>query len=604
MKTLWHELGTVYVPGPDDSLDDLYRIRQDAGTHWAADTETTGLNQYAPGFRVRLVQVGTRDEAWILRPDFPQHKQAIIEMTADAYWHNWVFDAIALETSCNVDFDWTAEGARCTDILSRLLDPRDKHKGGTGHKLEDLGQHYLGTGSKRDAKAALMAEARRLKLGIKAETVFRDIPIDNDEYNRYAGQDVFLTARLADELVPLVATRGLDKFEAFELPLSARLAQMQRTGLAFDAGWAKAAEGGYDEALDEAEKRLIERWGVEQTASYAHTSRKSLQARLEALGVTWVRHSDKSGEPSLDAEVLAQIAVQQDDAGYLARDVLKARRAKHYGDYVRTMFTQLGTDGRLHPNIKPMQAATHRMSVTGIPVQQFPRDDPRPRGCIHADDGHVILSADYAQIEFRVGAAVSGDPIMRQDILNGVDLHAATATAMYGPDFTKQERQRAKPVGFGRLYLGTAAGIHRGMMKADPETCPSLALVKRGIAGYDRRYRGSIQWGNKLKRLVEDGNPVLVTATGRPLIVEKPWAAANYAIQSVARDIFAHGINRVWKAGLGPYLRLVVHDEVVMSVPADRAAEIKAVVQESMSTTFKGVPIVTEAAILGERWAK
>lgn len=602
MRTLTHELGKVYVPGPNDSLDALYRLRQNAGT-WAADTETTGLNQYAQGFAVRIVQVGTRDQAWILRPDYYQHRQAIVEMTADAWWHNWVFDALSLETSGLADFEWTAEGARCTDILSRLLDPRDRSKGGTGHRIEDLAPHYIGTESKKDAKGALVAEARRLKLGIKAEDIFRDIPIDNDEYLRYAGQDVFLAARLSDVLRPLITARGLDKFERFELPLSARLAQMQRTGLAFDPKWADAAEAEYDEALEEAEKRLAVRWNVQQTATYVHTSRKSLQTSFEARGVNWSRFSDKSGDPSLDAEVLAEIGYREDDAGYLARDVLKARRAKHFGDYIRTMKAQLGTDGRLHPNVRPMQAATHRMSVTGIPVQQFPRDDPRPRGCIHADEGHVILSADYAQVEFRVGAAVSGDPVMRADILNGLDLHRATATALYGPEFTKGQRQTAKPVGFGRLYLGTPKGIHAGMMKADPETCPPLRDVKRAIGAFDKRYAGTVAWGNRLMAQCRR-DPVLVTATGRPLIVDKPWAAANYAIQSVARDIFAHGINHLWRDGLGEYLRLVVHDEVVMSVPVDRADEITATVVAAMSTTFKGIPIETETSILGERWAK
>jgi DNA polymerase-1 len=378
---------------------------------------------------------------------------------------------------------------------------------------------------------------------------------------------------------------------------------MQRAGLAFDPVWADKAEAEYDEALEEAEKRLAARWSVEQTATYVHTSRKSLQARFESLGVRWTRFSDKSGEPSLDAEVLAEIGYKEDDAGYLARDVLKARRAKHFGDYIRTMKEQLGTDGRLHPNVRPMQAATHRMSVTGIPVQQFPRDDPRPRGCVHADEGHVILSADYAQVEFRVGAAVSGDPVMRADILNGVDLHKATATALYGAGFTKGQRQTAKPVGFGRLYLGTPKGIHAGMMKADPETCPPLRDVKRAIGAFDKRYAGTVRWGNRLMAEVRR-NPTLVTATGRPLIVDKPWAAANYAIQSVARDIFAHGINHLWRDGLGPYLRLVVHDEVVMSIPADEAEEITRTVVDAMSTTFKGIPIETETSILGERWAK
>lgn len=602
MRTFKHELGKVYVPGASDSLDALYRLRQNAGT-WAADTETTGLNQYAPGFRVRLVQVGTRDEAWILRPDFDDHHMAIRTLTQEAFWHNYVFDALALETSCHVNFDMTAERARCTDIMSRLLDPRDRSKGGVGHRMEDLAPHYLGTASKKDAKAALVAEARRLKLGIKAEDVFRDIPIDNEEYLRYAGQDVFVTARLADTFTELIATRGLSKFEAFELPLSRRLAQMQRVGIAFDAAWADRAEAEYDEALADAEKRLVQRWGVEQTATYVHTSKKSLQAALEARGVRWTKLSEKSGAPSLDAEVLSTIALGTGDAGALALDILAARKAKHFGDYIRTMKAQKGTDGRLHPNVRPMQAATLRMSVTGVPVQQFPRDDPRPRGCIHADEGHVILSADYAQIEFRVGAGVSGDPVMRADIIGGMDLHRATATALFGPGFTKGQRQTAKPVGFGRLYLGSAKGIWQMMMIADPTTCPPLKDVKRSTDAFDKRYAATVRWANALKAQCTR-NPVLITATGQPLIVDKPWAAPNYAIQYVARVIFAYGINRLWALALGPYIRLPVHDEVVMSVPADQAEEIMRTVKGAMSTTFKGIPIATETNILGERWAK
>lgn len=369
MRTLAHELGTVYIPDASDSLDGLYRLRQSAAT-WAADTETTGLNQFAPGFRVRMVQVGTRDEAWILRPDFPEHATAIGVMTQDASWHNWVYDAMSLETSCGLDFDTTAQGARCTDILSRLLDPRGRDKGGIGHRMEDLAPHYLKTGSKKDAKGALLAEARRLKLGIRAEDIFRDIPIDNDVYNLYAGQDVFITARLAETLGALIKARGLERFERFELPLSHRLAQMQRVGLAFDPVWARNAEAEYDDDLWTYERALEERFHVEQTATYVHTSRKSLQTAFEDRGITWTRYSAKSGAPSLDAEVLAEIAFRNDDCGDLARAVLKARKAKHFGDYIRTMFDQLGTDGRLHPNVRPMQAATHRMSVTGIPVQQ------------------------------------------------------------------------------------------------------------------------------------------------------------------------------------------------------------------------------------------
>lgn len=603
MRTHEHELGTIHVPDAHDSLDPLYRLAQ-RGLTWAADTESTGLNMYAAGFRVRLVQVGTRDEAWLLRPEW--HADAVTRLTRmpATWWHNYVYDALSLESSCGLDFDETAACAWDTGMLSRLLDPRGRDKGGTGHEMEDLAPHYLGTTSKGTAKAAMLAAAKRLDRTITADTMWARMPIDMPEYEFYAGQDVLVTARLADELRPLVAARGLDRFVAFERPLWARLAQMQRVGIAFDDAWAAEGEGRFDAALAEAEQRLVKHWGIKQTATYAHTSKKSLMEELEDLGVRWTKRSPKTGAPSLDAEVLDELARGSGDVAELARDVQAAKKSKHLGDYIRSMRAELGADGRIHPSVRPMQAATARMSVTNPPVQQFPRGDKTIRGCLIADPGHVILSADYAQVEFRIAAAVHRDPVMIADILAGRDLHAVTATALFGPGFTDEQRNVSKGVGFGRLYLGSAKGIRQAINESYPENTPALSLVRKAIAAFDTRYRGVVRGGLALKAHVEQGNPVLITATGRPLIVDKPWAAANYAIQSPARDVFAAGINALHKRGLGPYLRLVVHDEVVLSVPRDQADELAREVESAMSTTFRGVPIVTESKVKGERWAK
>lgn len=603
MRKHSHELGTIYVPDVHDSLDPLYRLAEGTPT-WAADTEATGLNQYAAGFRVRMVQVGTRDEAWLLRPEW--HMQAIAHLTRvpGTHWHNGVYDGLALETSLGLDFDVTMEDAYDTEMYARLLDPRGRDKGGSGHSLDDLMRHYLGTESKRTAKAEMLAAAKRYDKTITAATMWARMPIDMPEYEYYAGQDVLGTARLADALHPLIAARGLGRFVAFERPLWNRLAQMQRIGIGFDNAWATEGEARFDEQLHEAETRLVEYWGVKQTATYAHTSTKSLRAEFESLGVRWTKFSEKTHTPSLDAEVLDALSRGRGDAAELARDVLAAKKSKHLGDYIRSMRAELGADGRIHPSIRPMQAATARMSVSNPPIQQFPRGDKTIRGCLIADPGHVILSADYAQVEFRVAAAVHGDAVMKADILAGRDLHAVTATALFGPDFTKEQRNVSKGVGFGRLYLGSAKGIRTAMLESYPENTPSLMRVRQAVQAFDRRYQGVIRGGLRLKAAIEAGNPVIITATGRPLIVEKPWAAANYAIQSPARDIFAAGINQLHKRGLGKYLRLVVHDEVVLSVPADQAENLSREVEAAMSMTFRGVPIVTESEIKGERWAK
>jgi DNA polymerase-1 len=558
------------------------------------------------GDMVRIVQVGTADEAWILRPEW--HAQAIADMTAEAYWHNAPFDAQHLEQSMGLDCDETMAGAQDTEVLSRLLDPRPPQKGGIGHGLGACAAHYLGLPwAKKEARTAMVEEGRKLK--IKAADIWRQLPVDNEPYLIYAGQDVFLTARLAPVLSAAVAARGMAKFARFEKALAGRIIQMQRKGMAFDPQWASRSEQQFDHLAYDAEHELENTWDVVRTATYASTSAKSLVRRFEELGVKpWPKMTagGKRGIPqkSLDKEVLSAFALMDGDVRELAQAVLDAKRNKHYGDYIRGMRDNLGRDGRVHPNVRPMQAATARMSISDPPLQQLPRQDKLIRGCLIAEPGETILCVDYAQVEFRVAAAVSQDKGLIQAILDDEDLHSIAATAMYGPGYTKEQRNVGKGVGFGYIYMGRAKGIRQQMIEAYPENTPSLANISKALRALHMRFPRVAAWGNGVKRKIDAGNNLLVTATGRQLLVDLPHAGPNYAIQSPARDIFAAGINEIHKRGLGDMLRLVVHDETVLSVPAKDAEEISREVADAMSTVFKGVPIVTEAEIKGERWTK
>jgi DNA polymerase-1 len=607
-----HPLGVVYVPGPNDDISEAYELYANPAVFWAADTETTGLNQYKKEFRVRIVQVGTRDKAWILRPEW--HMKHIAALTGQdgrpVWWHNWVYDGLAMEQSLGLDFDNTFSGAQDTETAFRLIDPRPIMKGGSGHKLEQLGDEYIAFANKKDARGLILEECKRI-FGNKCskDNMWPMIPVDNEAYNIYAGQDVFLTARLADFGTHKIRELNLEKFYNYERPLGWRLAQMQRDGILFDDEWASRVEIEYDEIADTREKELNEKWGITKgkTAKSYANSAAALITAFETFDVTWNKFSAKTGRPSLDKSVIKELMNLGDtkEIQGLATAVFEAKRNRHYADYIRGMRTELGSDGRIHPNIRPMQAATHRMSISNPPIQQFPRDDPRVRGTLIADPGEVIITADYAQVEFRVGAAVSQDPVLIGKIKNGEDLHEVTATALFGKGFNKGQRQAAKPIGFGRLYLGGAKGIYTQMAESDTTGyMPSMSQVQKAIRAFDNQYKRYYKWAIGLKDKVENSGGILYTATGRRLIVSPSYAAPNYAIQSVARDLFAAGINKAHQKGLGHYIRLVVHDEIVASVPEDRAKEIGAALAECMTTEFKGVPIEVEWDIKGERWAK
>ncbi len=612
MQTYSHPLGIIYVPGPNDDLSEAYQLYANPKVIWAADTETTGLNQYKADFRVRIVQVGTKDKAWILRPEW--HMQHINALTGQdgrpVWWHNWVYDGLAMEESLGLDFDNTFSGAQDTETSFRLIDPRPIMKGGSGHKLEQLMNEYLGVQSKKDARGMILEEGKRLfGREFNKDNMWWKIPVDNPAYNIYAGQDVFGTARIAEVAIHKMRELNLERFYNYERPLGWRLAQMQRDGILFDDEWAARVEREYDDIADFREKELNEEWGIRKgktAKSYANSAAALIEA-FESFDVTWNKFSEKTGRPSLDKSVIKELMNLGDtkEIQGLATAVFEAKRNRHYADYIRGMRTELGADGRIHPNIRPMQAATHRMSISNPPIQQFPRDDPRVRGTLIADNGEVIITADYAQVEFRVGAAVSQDPVLINKIKNGEDLHEVTATALFGKGFNKGQRQAAKPIGFGRLYLGGAKGIYTQMAESDTTGyMPSMAQVQKAIRAFDNQYRRYYKWAVGLKDQTEKQGGILYTATGRRLIVSPSYAAPNYAIQSVARDLFAAGINKAHQRGLGQYIRLVVHDEIVASVPEGQAKEIGAEIAECMTTEFKGVPIDVEWDIKGKRWAK
>lgn len=617
-----HQLGSVHVPGPDDDLSEAYEIYRNSDNIWAADTESTGLNMYGGyrddsdefhDFRVRMVQVGTKNKAWILRPEW--HAQAIADLTGQdgrqTWWHNWVYDGLSMEESLGLDFDSTFSGAHDTDTAFRLIDPRPVMKGGTGHKLEQLMREYVGFDSKKDARGAILDAGKKL-FGARhftTQNMWWKIPIDNPEYNIYAGQDVFGTARIAEVALRRMKEMQLGKFFDFERPLSWRLAQMQRDGILFDDAWASKVEGEYRQIAYEYERELAETWGVEKgpTAKYYANSARSIRKVMDSFGVEWKKHSEKTGDPSLDKSVIKELMNfgSNKEIQGLAGAIFEAKRNQHYADYIAGMRSELGKDGRIHPNVRPMQAATHRMSVSNPPIQQFPRDDPRVRGCLIADPGHTIIAADYAQVEFRVGAAVSQDPVLIRKIKNGEDLHEVTAAALFGLGFNKGQRQASKPIGFGRLYLGSAKGIYQQMSESDTTGyLPTIRKVQEAIKAFDSEYRVYKRWAMKLKSEVEEHAGVLYTATGRRLLVSPAYAAPNYAIQSVARDLFAAGVNKAHKLGLGQYIRLVVHDEIVASVPKKLAQKLGKQLAEAMSTTFMGVPIEVEWNDLGDRWRK
>lgn len=563
------------------------------------DTETTGLNIYSRGFSGRLIQFGNRNTAFVLRMDL--YKKAIVRALRQPRHytlHNAPFDLQVIDHELGVTIEEL--GPRCFDtrIMAHLLDPRQRHEGGTGLKLKELSEIYVDA-TAPDTQAGLF-EVFRKEYKATKDTGWALIDIDHPLYVEYAGLDPLLARHLFDELAPQVRDLGLNHLSVFEHHLAMLLAIMQRKGVLLDIPYTEGLVDDLAVEAEEHEKRAA-RYGVANVNSTAQVS-----TALLAMGETLVEKTD-GGAWKVDKGVLLPFAdldrdwepIESRTPNPLADAVLHAKRAGKWGKSYAGAFLELrDPSDRLHPVIGGLQARTARMSVSTPPLQQLPSGDWKIRRAVIADPGNLIIAADYQAVEMRVLAALAEEQTMIAAIVNGEDLHAFTARMVYGADFTKAHRKIAKAVGFGKVYGGGATTIQR-------QTGAPMEQVREALAGYDATFPGIKRYAQRLKSRSEYGKKEVVTLSGRhlPLDKDRMYAATNYVVQSTARDLLAQAIVDIFDAGMGDVLRLPVHDELIAEAPEADAKEVIHEIGRLMETPdFFGVPIAAEAEVYGKSW--
>lgn len=608
MKTYTYPLAgrevTIYYPESRRELHGFDDFLARGDKVLGLDTETTDLDVYKPGWKCRLVQFGNADTAWVLRADL--FADVIVKaLRQDRHFtvHNASFDLQVIDRAFGVKIEELGPRTFDTRILAHLLDPRQRHEGGAGLSLKELSEVYVdptAPDTSKDLHAIFRKEYKATK-----ETGWALIDIDHPVYSLYAGLDPILAARLFAELAPLVRDLGLNHLAQFEHHLQTLLAMMQRKGMLLDVPYIERLKVDLgEEALTF--RKVAARYGVENVNSTAQVSEA-----LVAMGDIDPADSDTartdSGAIQVSKEVLMPLAdldrewerIEARTPNPLADAVLRAKRAEKWsGSYAQAFLDLKDSGHRLHPMIGGLQARTARMSVSRPPLQQLPSGDWKVRRAIIADPGHVIIAADYAAIEMRVLAALADVRAMKEAISKGEDLHAFTARLVYGDDFTKFQRGLMKGVGFGKVYGGGAKTLSR-------QTGAPIDDVRRAIAEYDRVYPEVKRFGKRLQSRAEYGKKEVITVSGRhlPLDRDRLYSATNYVIQSTSRDVLAQAIVDVFDAGLGDYLLLPVHDELVAQAPEKDAQEVIAEIGRLMANSdFMGVPLDADVSVYGTSW--
>ena len=479
------------------------------------------------------------------------------------------------------------------------------------HGMDLLAEQYLNYRTIRFEEVA--GEQER---GKPEPTLFgKDIAKVTD----YAAEDADVTLQLEDAVRPAALGLGaenptecprLSALEDVEEPLVKVLLEMEREGVKIDVDALKE----YGRELDREILGLTQEILKYAAPGFNPDSPKQLgQLLFEKLGLKGGKKT-ASGQWSTDEKTLSKLAGDHP----IVSSILEYRAcAKLKSTYVDKLPTLIDENGRVHTTYAQAFTETGRLSSSEPNLQNIPIRTERGKlirkAFVARDDDHVVISADYSQIELRLMAAMSGDRAMLEAFRNGADIHQDTASRVYDvmPAFvTPEQRSKCKMVNFGIIYGISAFGLSQ-RLKVPRKEAADL------IETYFRLYPGVRDFMAKaIERAREKGYAETVLGRRRTLrdinsrnATARQGAerdAINTPIQGSAADLIKIAMVRIDRAIKAERMRakmvLQIHDELVFDCPKAEAERLKAIVRREMTTAYDfGVPLDVGIGE-GENW--
>jgi DNA polymerase-1 len=518
-------------------------------------------------------------------------------------------DAAVLKIFQNAKYDLEvlarAENGGCADISpidDTMVLSYTMEAGRHGHGMDELSALHLGH------QPITFDEVTGTG---KARLPFSEVPLD--KATAYAAEDADVTLRLWLLLRPRLRADGaLASYEQIERRMIPVLRDMEAAGVKVDG--AELARIGEDFAA----RLAVLETSIHLLAGRAFNvgSPKQLgEILFDEMGLSGGRKG-KTGAYSTDAAVLEELSVQGVE---LAGKVLEWRQlAKLKSTYVEGLAAQIAGDGRVHTDYAMAVTSTGRLSSTEPNLQNIPirtEEGMRIRRAFVAEPGHVLMSADYSQIELRLLAHLAEVPTLREAFEKGEDIHSRTAAEIFHLEpgsVDKEARRRAKTINFGIIYGMSAFGLAGRLGIAPGEA--------RGIIdAYFAQYPGIRAEMERLKEEARSTGSVL-SPFGRRLWIQNIKAkdamlragaerqAINAPFQGGAAEIIKRAMVRVpmalRDAGLKSRMLLQVHDELVLEVPEAEIAAAGAILRRVMEGVAElRVPLLVEVGH-GTSWAE
>ncbi len=447
----------------------------------------------------------------------------------------------------------------------------------------------------------------------KGQGTMRDV--EPEKIKDYAAEDADITLQLKNVFLPQLKQKEVGKvFYEVENPLVKVLTAMEFEGIRIDEGFLNDYSKELEREAKLAEESVYKQAGVR----FNLASPKQLgEVLFDKMQIDPKAKKTKTGQYATGEDVLLKLASQNK----IVDDILAFREyTKLKSTYVDALPLMINKKtGRVHTSYAQAVAVTGRLSSNNPNLQNIPIRTERGReirkAFIPRDSKHVLVSADYSQIELRIVAAISGDKNMCEAFKTGKDIHNATAAKVFNvaeKDVTKEMRYKAKSVNFGIIYGQGAFGLAENLGIPRAEAKEIIENYKKQFPNIQKYMDDTINFAKEngyvetlmgRKRWLKDINSANFTVRG---FAERN--AINSPIQGSAADMIKLAMIKIHKEftkrNFKSKMLLQVHDELVFDAHKDEIEKIKPVILDCMQTALalpNGVPTDAEIGV-GENW--
>lgn len=585
-----------------DNVSDCYSLVEKLMVlkSFAFDTETSSLNALEAEIVGLSFCYKAKEAYYVPTPTNPKERDEILAVFKPLFENERIE-----KVGQNIKFDYHILTNYGIELKGRLFDTMIAHyliQADMRHNMTVLAETYLNyTPIKIES---IIGKG-------KAQLNMRDLP--PIKIKKYACEDADITWQLKTVFEPLLKDDDLiSLFREIEMPLVSVLAKMERQGINLDRESLQLFSKELESSVKEIQDEIFDIAGTEFNIS----SPKQLgEILFDHIKIDNKAKKTKTGQYSTSEEVLSKLKKKHP----IVEKVLNFRSLqKLRSTYVDALPELVNPNThRIHTSFNQAVAATGRLSSNNPNLQNIPIRTERGRevrkAFVPRDDNHILLAADYSQVELRLIAEMSKDPVMVEAFKHGLDIHTATASKVFNvplKDVTKEMRSNAKTVNFGIIYGVSAFGLSQQSSLSRKE---ASEIIKNYFATYPKlkeymdaniafaREHGYVKTIMNRKRRLKD-----INSRNSVVRAHAERNAINAPIQGSAADIIKLAMIKIQTEidalGLQSKMLLQVHDELVFDVLKTELPMLKKLIKETMEGVLDStVPLVVDIDV-GKSW--